>query len=445
MPPASATPVTHAREAVAAAASEPAAHAVATKPEAPACTSVQVEIPDVPMGDGDHAVPALVRGHTLAPFFEKVASLLRGNASDHIRIAVYGDSNLTMDFLSGQLRRALQQKYGDAGHGFVALGRPWSHYKHMDVRHGVKGNIVSYACSTAPVVGHVYGISGIAGESSGLGGMAYAGTAGQDAPIGHAAGRFAVYFEKGKDRGHFEIRADGTKLETVDGHSQQAGLGIARFELPDGAHDVQVVATDGKRRVRWLGLTMERDAKPSFVVDAFGVGSMNTHAQHRQEPTINHAMLVDRDYDLVIFATGANDVFSLPNTPRELTELIERHRAALPNVPVVLLTPSDRGRDSTFSQTLDVVAQRHQIAADNDVALWDLFAAMGGKNSMRAFKKRGFAIHDHIHMTQAGGRYLGNRLHQALWTSLSAYLAEHPQAGCRRDAPTGDGLASSAE
>jgi lysophospholipase L1-like esterase len=422
------------------------------EPSVPACEPLEIEVPEVPMGKGDAPVPPIVHDETLAPFLEKVARLLRGKAADHIRIAVYGDSNLTMDFLTGQLRRALQLEHGDAGHGFVALGRPWSHYKHMDVRHGVKGNITSYACSTTPTVGHVYGISGIAGESTGVGGKAWAATVDGDAPIGHEAGRFTVFYEKGDKRGTFDIRADGETIESVDSHASETGLGVERFELPDGPHEVAVVATDRRRRVRFLGLSMERDVPPSFVVDSFGVGSMNTHAQHRQDPDINHAMLKERGYDLIVFATGANDVFSLDTTPKELGELIARQRAALPDAPIVLFTPSDRGRESTFPQTLDVVKQRYELAEANGVALWDLFEAMGGENSMGAFKKRGFAIFDHIHMTQAGGAYLADRFRHALWTSLAHYVKAHPEAGCAApeapadDAtPAGEGIAASSE
>jgi len=443
-PPAPAMPPT--AEPAPAPAPKPAIDPASHVAEPTSCAPLTVTVPEVPMGKGDHPVPPIAQPDTLAPFFEKVARLMRGEAEDHIRIAVYGDSNLTMDFLTGQLRRSLQGEFGDAGHGFVALGRPWSHYKHMDVRHGVKGNIKSYACSTTPVIGHVYGISGIAGESTGVGGRAWVATVGDESPIGQRASRFTVFYEKGEKRGTFDILADDERVESVDSHAAETSLGVARFELPDGPHEIVVEATDRRRRVRFLGLTMERDVAPSFVVDSFGVGSMNTHAQHRQDAAINHAMLKERGYDLIVFATGANDVFSLDTTPKELGELIERQRAALPDAPIILLTPSDRGRESTFPQTLDVVKQRYQLAEANHVALWDLFEAMGGENSMGAFRKRGFAIHDHIHMTQAGGAYLADRFRHALWQSLATYLAAHPEAGCQeRSTPAGDGIAASAE
>ena len=48
---------------------------------------------------------------------------------------MYGDSNLTADYLTGRLRRQLQARFGDGGHGYVALSRPWEWYSHNDVHH----------------------------------------------------------------------------------------------------------------------------------------------------------------------------------------------------------------------------------------------------------------------------------------------------------------------
>ena len=52
------------------------------------------------------------------------AKLARGKATEHVRIAVYGNSNMTMDYMTGAMRRLLQSKFGDGGHGYVAMARP---------------------------------------------------------------------------------------------------------------------------------------------------------------------------------------------------------------------------------------------------------------------------------------------------------------------------------
>jgi lysophospholipase L1-like esterase len=160
------------------------------------------------------------------------------------------------------------------------------------------------------------------------------------------------------------------------------------------------------------------------------VGAMNTRSQAREDEAVNRAMLERRGYDLIVFATGANDVFTLDVTPGHLTDLIERHRRALPNAPILLLTPADRGKHKTFPQTALAVAQRLEIAEKNQVAGWDLFEAMGGRDSMGAFKKRGFAMGDYVHFNQAGGGYMGDRLVFALFSALWDHLEAHPNLGC---------------
>lgn len=405
----------------------PEAAAPATRPP-DTCGTLEVAVPEVPADD--LPVPDLVDARHLASFYERAAAVIRGRAKDHVRIAVYGDSNLTMDFLTGQMRRTLQQTYGDAGHGYVALTRPWSHYQHMDVRHDAGSGWRSIACSTDPVMDRLYGIACIAAESMSLRARTWVETATSDAPIGQRASHFDFFFLRGPGRGAVTVEADGRVVATPAGEAPETGLGHAHFELPDGPHRVEVVATDAKRRARVFGLALERRGRPSFVVDAFGVGSLNTESQARADAALNRAMLRARRYDLVVFATGANDVFTLDVTPGHLAELIANHRRVLPDAPILILTPADRGKDKPLRQTLDAIEQRKAIAREHDAALWDLFTAMGGAGSMRAFYRRGLAMADHIHFNREGGTYMGLRFTHALWRGLRGYVDAHPRAGC---------------
>src|SRR5690606_27501618 len=158
--------------------------------------------------------------------------------------------------LTGQMRRTLQAAHGDAGHGFVSFGRPWSHYKHMDVRHEMKRGWQPYACSTHPTPDRLYGIAGIAAESSSVGAVTWVATAGEDAPIGRTASRFAVFFLRGERWGKFDIVADGEVVRSVDSHAAAIGLGVERFELDDAPHRIEIVARDRQNRVRMFGIAL---------------------------------------------------------------------------------------------------------------------------------------------------------------------------------------------
>jgi lysophospholipase L1-like esterase len=411
----------------------PPARTIVPEPITPAppgaCAPLSIEPPRVPIGGVDPAVPPIAHADTLVPFFERAARLLRGRADRHVRIAVYGDSNLVMDYFTGRMRRVLQLAYGDAGHGFVAVAQPWWPYRHMDVQHGVITGFATYASSTDPVFDRLYGLGGIAAESTSVYARAYVETAVEPAPIGRRVSRFDVFYLRGPRAGTFGIRVDGVHLRDVNAAASAVGLGVEHVDVDDGPHRLELVANDDERRVRFFGVTLERDA-PGFVVDSFGVGALNTRAQAGQDPALNAEMLKARDYDLVVFHTGANDAFTLPETEVHLKELVARHRQALPGTPILMMTPPDRGKKKSFEPTLRVVEQRRRFAVAEGTALWDMWEAMGGLGSMARFKARGLATFDYIHFNEAGGAYLADRMVHALWTAMAAWLAENPRAGC---------------
>jgi hypothetical protein len=394
-----------------------------------ACPALPLTPPDIEMGPEDRPVPAIVDLGHLAPFFERTATLLRGRARDHVRIAVYGDSNLTMDYLTGHMRRWLQLRYGDAGHGFVALARPWNHYLHMDVRHGASSGWEKYAITTDPVIDRMYGLSGIAAESLHKDAVSWVATADASAPIGTRVGRADVFFLKGTRFGDFHVDVDGQRRTTVGCSAADTELGVERIELADGPHEVSFIAADPRHRTRLLGVALER-AEPGFVIDSYGVGSLNTVSHARQHPEISGAMLRARAYDLIILTTGANDPFTIERVPEAMARVIQLHREALPGVPILMLTPADRGKRRTFAGTLKVIEQRKELARTHGTAFWNLFEALGGPSSMARLYRRGLVKNDYIHFTDKGGEYAAKRLLSALWRGLDAYVAAHPRAGC---------------
>lgn len=186
------------------------------------------------------------------------------------------------------------------------------------------------------------------------------------------------------------------------------------------------------RPVRLLGAALERE-RPGIVIDSLGVGSMNTKCMTRERPEINEPMLARRHYDLVVFMHGTNDAFTRADVPAYFAEVVAVHRAALPGVPILVITPPDRGRTASFGLNELVVAQRRAIADALGTAFWSLFDAMGGEGSMARFYALHLAMHDGIHFNERGGAWVGDRLVAVLLSGLRAYAAAHPDAGCDDD------------
>lgn len=414
----------------------PAPVLVALSPApAPSCAKTRADLTPM-LAPLDGPPPsAIERAETLAPFFDALAALDRGLASDHLRIAVYGDSNLTMDYPTGRLRRLMSKAFGEGGHGFVAAGQPWSHYQHRDVRHGVISGWKPYAVSTAPTGDGLYGLGGIVVENEWQGATTFVETAPASAPIGTRVARFDIFYLRRGGGGRFDAVVDGVRARRVETSfvrgtvDRTPRLGIERIDVDEGPHRVELVASSAAV-TRLMGVALERTA-PGVVIDTFGVGSLNTRSQAAENPALNAEMLRARKYDLVVFLTGANDVFTMDAVPIALPALVERQRAALPGVPILLVSPADRGAKKSFPKTLEVVAQRKRLAEEMGVAYWSLFDAMGGRDSMAGFVKNGMAQRDAIHWNARGGDWAGDRLAHALIGAYESHLAENPEAGCR--------------
>lgn len=396
----------------------------------PRCQALHVEVP--PVDDSQMAAAEVPlydpTGRGMATFYERLARLMRGRAKDHVRIGIYGDSNMTMDYIAGPMRRALQKRFGDAGHGFIALARPWSHYRHMDIVQEVGKVFTSYAVTTKPTGDGAYGYAGICSESPAVGARVRLTTAPESAPVGQKASRFDVFYLKGPRRGAFDVVVDGNKVARLESESPDRGVGIYRAEVADGPHTFDTVIASPKY-VRFLGGVLERD-EPGVVVDQLGVGAMGTRCIPMEDPTISAPMLEYRRYDLVILMTGMADIFELDKAPGYIKQVVDLHRKAKPDVSFLLISPPDRGTSHATPKLIELGKQRHALADEIGVGYWDWIQAMGGPTSMMKFIRKQMALPDQIHFSEKGGAWVSDRLTRAILQGFDAYLAKHPEAGC---------------
>lgn len=409
--------------------SEPAA------PAAETCSPLSVTLPELIRTDIDVPVPELVdhSGHEqMSAFYEKLARLARGHAKDHVRILMYGDSNLTRDDISGELRRTLQKAWGDGGHGYIGVGKPWPWYIHNDVRHGAAPNAWKvYSMSTDQVADHLYGFGGLAAQNIVERARAWVSTAETSSPVGRTASRVDVLYLERPGHGAFHVSVDGKHLARVDSHGAAVRAANRRFELPDAAHRVELESEADL--VRLLGVVLERD-RPGVVVDSVGIGGVNVELLVRGDRALAVETLRMRQHDLVISLTGATE----PDSPGHVTaleELVARHKAALPDAPFVIMSPPDLA-GGTLDNPMPSVRieqidkQDRRAAQEAKTMFWDFRGAMGGKLSIVRFAERKMAWNDFIHLTGSGGHYMGRRFAYALMRDFSKYLERHPKAGC---------------
>ncbi len=364
--------------------------------------------------------------------YERLASLLRGRARDHVRIAVYGDSNMTMDYLSGQMRRVLQRRFGDGGHGYITFAKHLL-YHHEDVEQGGgSAGWVDFTISNNPTPDGAYGFGMVAAQSYGAGATAWVSTAKDTAPIGRTVGRFDVYYLKRPGAGTFDVTVDGRRTASIDANGDAVAAGFERIDIADGPHKLEVTTTS-KKPVRLFGVTLERSA-PSVVVDSIGVTSLDVKMMTaRSDAAVLGETLTHRGYDLVILMTGTNEWFEPDVATKVVGAVVERHRAALPNVSFLVLSPADRAERPGAPSSKAIATtgrEKRDAARAAGVAFWDLRGAMGGDGAIQRFYEKKLAMVDMRHLTEKGGAWVGDRLASALWTGFGDWLARHPTAGC---------------
>lgn len=412
-------------------------------PSAPACSALDVSTlkPFATCGSNvvKTAVPEIEDpAGSLAPFFDRLAQLERGVANRPVRIAIYGDSNLTSDFLPGHLRRVLQQRYGDAGHGWVSLSRPWGSYRHEDVAHGGFWPMFKlFAPTTHLVHDRHYGFANMAAQSREVGAATWAGTtADRKAKVGQKVSRFELHYLKQPFGGSFTVLIDKKEVRTIETRAAAFEAGIDLFDVDDAPHELRcVVRGDGP--VRLFGTSLDRTpaedgAKAGIQIDSLGAGALNYQRMTWVAEGTRSVQLARRAYDVVIIWLGMNVMFVPPN--REWSkQVIADLRAALPSVPVLILGPGDtarRGATKSDPRIVAVEKQMHEVAMETGVAYWSFREAMGGDGSIVGFTKRGLTGADRIHFGLEGSRLMGDRLLCALSSSFARHAGAHPETGC---------------
>lgn len=369
-------------------------------------------------------------GDRLASFYEALARLERGKLGEPLRIAVHGDSNLTKDGLTGELRRVLQGRYGDAGHGFMPAVRAWGWYRHQNVLHDNDAwwRALAISAPRSPDLG--YGISGIAAVCRSPGGRTWFATAPEGSPVGQKVSRIGVYFRKTPGGGRFDVIIDGKPVDNVDTEAESVASGERVYPVPDASHRLDLLTTSGGE-TRILGVTFERDV-PGVVIDTFGVGGSYFQALTLDDHDLSRQMAVQRKHNLVIYWLGANPHYARQYS-RDVKIVVDERRKAEPDLPILIMSPPDtatQGKDSPSSPNSPMIVREMRAAAEaNATAFWPMRDAQGGEGGGGRFLRYGLAV-DKQHLSPEGSALMARMLLHELWNDYHRYLASHPRAGC---------------
>jgi len=382
--------------------------------------------------------PNLIDEHdALKPFFQALWRTESKQAGAVTRILHYGDSPVTADSITADLRSLMQDTFGDAGHGFILIAKPWAWYGHRGVDVSGKGWHIDAASQSRARDGF-----------HGLGGVNFQGSAGASSHIvlkeDHA--RMEIEYLRQPGGGVLKIVASGQTIGEIDTRGPDKQAGFQTIALPEGARAIDLSVDSGTVRV--FGVSFERNG-PGVIYNSLGLNGGQVQVIVRYfEKTHWAEQLQHQKPDLVVLNYGTNESIFASYIERyysgELREVIRRIKSAVPNAAVLVMSPMDKGeRDAnhdivTLPTIPRLVEIQRQVAAETGCAFFNTFQAMGGEGTMARWweSQPRLVSADFTHPLPAGARKVGVLLYQALENDYRQFKTKQSQR-IAQQSPTG--------
>jgi lysophospholipase L1-like esterase len=363
----------------------------------------------------------LAAAGSLEHFYQALYRTERREPEAITRIAHYGDSPTTADLITADVRSLFQTQFGDAGHGFVLIARPWAWYGHRGVDVSAGGWHAEPASQSGDGI-------------FGFGGVSFRGGPGAHSTLslrgaGHTAVEIAYFTEP--VGGLLELRADGTSIGQLSTSGGTPGPAFERFALPSTVRQLSLQVISGNVRVFGVQL---RKAGTGVVYDSLGLNGAYISVLARFFDSSQWTEQL-RHYrpDLVVVNYGTNEsmyagfvdnVYS-----KEMKEVVRRLRLAVPEASILVMSPMDRGqRDITGEIATAPLLPRlvnieQKVAADTGCAFFNTYEAMGGFGTMgRWYRAEPRLVGgDFIHPMPAGAKLVGTMLYRALMEGYNRY------------------------
>ncbi len=362
-----------------------------------------------------HVQPRKISGNTeQLKHFKKALANAKNRT---VRIGHFGDSIIGGDLLTMDLREYLQTKYGGNAVGYMSIASDDVKYrattKHTYSERSWKNVQLNRNPRKLPV-----GIDGSVYIPQGNAWVEYEVTDFRKRLNGY---RLVKLFYSHAKPSSIKYSFDGAankEVKLMPGED----LKEATFSAPSGAKKVRIeFPLDEQAYV--YGVSLE--SGNGVVVDNFSFKGQTGEKLNRIEPALLSQFNRYINYDLLLFQFGLNVIDKISKNPKkyeqEMIKVINNFKKAFPTTSIVLVGVSDKGfkhgnNITTDPNVLKLLAVQQSIVKKTNIAFWNLFEAMGGKDSMKDWVTANppLASIDYTHFNSAGTKQIAELLGNAL-------------------------------
>lgn len=368
-------------------------------------------------------------GRGMAPFYRALEQTALDEDHAITRIAHYGDSSIATDHITHTVRRHLQQRFGDAGHGFILIAKGYLPYRHQDVKHTAGEAWMLREITRNHVSSGLYGLGGI--QFRGRPGAWARFSTDDEAPVGNAVSRFEILYQRYRRGGDIFYRVDGGERHVIETRSPETEDASLEIEVPDGEHRLEV-RFGGHGQPRLYGVIMEREG-PGVVYDSIGLVGARAARLLYFDPDHIESQLERRGTNLLVLGFGGNEAGDNIQRERyepEFREVIQRMRGGRDDLACLVFAPLDqgerdeRGRVRTMRTIPTIVESQRAAAFAEGCAFFDTWTAMGGEDTLEEWLRMRprLASGDLRHMTPAGYEVVANLFYKALLEGFAQHL-----------------------
>ncbi len=417
-------------------------------------------------------------GHALDHFYAALARTDDKQPGAITRVLHLGDSSIGIDGLPHAIRKRMQQRFGDAGPGFVLPQRWTSNYDLKTVSWTLAGAwsycYIAYLCRDD---GH-YGLGGVIFSSNAKTHTTVrvrpsvaaatesaveapptdapskpAEAAGNKGPVATAAAeagaatigfdRVEIWYRAMPHSGRLNVRVSGDKdaqagaasaanggdatagVTTLDGNAE---VPEDRFvELPKGS-GTQVDLRPSGGPFRMYGLVLENNG-PGVVWDSASMIGAFTKRLGAWDDEHIKKQLEHRRPDLIVLNYGGNDLrrvvaskLSKDAYKEEYRAVLKKVRAGAPQASCLIDAVIDHGASGQYTVTPKemavIVEAQRELAAEEGCAFFDTYTAMGGGGAIHVWRKEvpSHAEPDLKHLNHRGRDRMGRWIYEAIVT-----------------------------
>ncbi len=355
---------------------------------------------------------------------DKFFRALKNSRNQIVRVAHFGDSAIEGDLITAALREVLQKRFGGNAVGWLGITSQDISFR-TTTRHAFSGNWETGALYTSNPNGLPMGMSGECNVPQGNSWVSYETTRSRSNLRDFSLVR--LFYSHAKSSQIYYSFDHGSKQSAT----LRTGDDIQELRL-NPSRNVRSVKIEFPMKDQGYFYGVSLEDQPGVYVDNFPLrGNTGVDLLKIDESTLKQ---FDKffNYKLIILEFGMN-IAGTRRTDyswyeREMVKVVQHFKSAFPQASLLLIGVSDKAmkRGSSFvtdPTIFGLMDAQKGIAQQTNIAIWSMYDAMGGENSMPKWVDANppLAYKDYIHFNEQGAQKIAELLTDALMSEYNKF------------------------